>query len=255
MSALADEGAEPSLSQTVRALLALREAVLEGALQPGERISEPSMAKRIGLSRTPIRAALMRLEEEGLLDALPTGGYAVRAFTEGDILDAIEIRGVLEGTGARLAAERGASPELLAQARACLAEIDALMAEDRLPGDGFQDYVPLNARFHALLLDLAQSPTLARQMERATAIPFASPSAFVMAQSQLSEARTILTLAQEQHRAVIEAIEHREGARAESLMREHAKLAIRNLRLALENRRALGLVKGASLIRLRPPDS
>ncbi len=83
MSALADEGAEPSLSQTVRALLALREAVLEGALQPGERISEPSMAKRIGLSRTPIRAALMRLEEEGLLDALPTGGYAVRAFTEG----------------------------------------------------------------------------------------------------------------------------------------------------------------------------
>ncbi|WP_019997215.1 GntR family transcriptional regulator [Aureimonas ureilytica] len=242
-----------SMSQTVRALLAIREWILEGKLPPGERISELSMVDRIGLSRTPIRAALIRLEEEGLLEAIPSGGYAVRAFTEKEIFEAIEIRGLLEGMGARLAAERGVSPAQLRPIRKCLAEIDALIAEGRLPGDGFSDYVPLNARFHALLHGLADSTLLARQMERATAIPFASPSAFVMAQSQLAEARVILTIAQEQHRAVVEAIEAREGARAESLMREHAKLAIRNLRLALESRPAFEMIRGASLIRPSVP--
>lgn len=245
--------AERSTSQTVRALLAIREWILEGELLPGERISELTMVERIGLSRTPIRAALIRLEEEGLLEAIPSGGYAVRAFTEKEVFEAIEIRGLLEGMSARIAAEQGVAPARLKPIRACLAEIDALIAGDRLPGDGFSDYVPLNARFHALLHGLAESSVLGRQMERATAIPFASPSAFVMAQSQLAEARVILTVSQEQHRAVIDAIENREGARAESLMREHAKLAIRNLRLALESRSAFEMIRGASLIRPRVP--
>lgn len=248
MSRVAANLSERAGSQTVKALLAVREWILSGDLTPGERISELSVVDRIGISRTPVRAALMRLEEEGLLEAIPTGGYAVRLFTEAEILDAIEIRGTLEGLGARLAAERGQSAAALKPIRRCLAEIDDLVGVADFSSERFQAYVALNARFHRDLLALAGSATLERQLERATATPFASPSAFVMAQSTMREARAILTIAQDQHRIVVEAIENREGARAEAVMREHARVAIRNLRLALGSRAALDLVPGAALI-------
>jgi len=70
-----------------------------------------------------------------------------------------------------------------------------------------------------------------------------------MAQSALPEARHILVIAQEHHRIVIDAIENREGARAESIMREHARLAARNLRLAVKARGPMDLVPAAVLIK------
>src|SRR5262249_43394182 len=93
-------------SQTGRTLLSLREMLLRGDFQPGERLSELPLVARLGVSRTPIRLALDRLANEGLLEVVPSGGFVVREFTVGDIWDAIEMRGVLEGTAARLAAER-----------------------------------------------------------------------------------------------------------------------------------------------------
>ena len=238
-----------SAPQTLKALLALRERILDGALRPGERISELSAVEQLGVSRTPVRAALARLAAEGLIDPLPSGGYAVRAFGEAEIFDAIELRGVLEGTAARLAAERGVSVGQMASLKDCAAALDDLVGRSELGADGFSDYVRLNARFHALLLEMAASPALLRLVERATASPFASPSAFVMAQSALPESRAILTIAQEHHRAVIDAVQNREGARAEAVMREHSRLAHRNLQLVLRNRESLALVPGAALIR------
>ena len=84
-------------SQAVKAQLRLREMILAGELPGGARIAELALVDRLGVSRTPIRAALMRLEQEGLLQALPGGGYAVRTFSERDVSDAIELRGTLEG--------------------------------------------------------------------------------------------------------------------------------------------------------------
>src|SRR3954468_1721966 len=104
---------EAGSSQAVKAQLKLREMILAGELPGGARIAELAIVERLGVSRTPIRAALMRLEQEGLLDALPNGGYAVRTFSERDVSDAIELRGTVEGLAARLAAERGVAPELL----------------------------------------------------------------------------------------------------------------------------------------------
>src|SRR5688572_7407927 len=116
-------------SQAVKAQLRLRELVLAGELAPGSRIAELAIVERLGMSRTPIRAALMRLEQEGLLEALPGGGYAVRTFSERDVSDAIELRGTVEGLAARLAAERGASPDVLRQARECLEQIDGVLSQ------------------------------------------------------------------------------------------------------------------------------
>lgn len=242
-----EDTAERSASQTVKVELALRELILDGTLKAGERLSEPMLAERLGASRTPIRVALATLRSEGLLDLLPNGSSAVRAFEEAEVFAAIEIRGTLEGLAARLAAERGVEPARLAAVEAAVRDADPIALA--VTPEGFSRYVEINARFHAALVELAGSAALARQIERAVALPFASPSAFVMAQSHSADAQLILTIAQDQHRGVVEAIGRREGARAEALMREHARLASRNLTAALAGGRSFDLVPGAALIR------
>jgi GntR family transcriptional regulator, vanillate catabolism transcriptional regulator len=225
---------EASTSQAVKAQLRLREMILAGALPGGARIAELTLVERLGVSRTPIRAALMRLEQEGLLEGLPNGGYAVRTFSERDVADAIELRGTMEGLAARLAAERGVAPDVLAEARACLAEVDSLLERPALDDEAFTRYVTLNQRFHNLLSDMCGSPVLARELARVVSLPFASPSGFVVVQANTPRARDMLVVAQDQHRQVLEAIECREGARAEAIMREHSRLAQRNLREAVQ---------------------
>lgn len=226
----AGEGAE---SVQVRALLQLRELVLSGELPGGSRIAEMAIVERLGVSRTPVRAALMRLEQEGLLAALPNGRYVVQTFSESDVADAIELRGTLEGLLARLAAERGVTGAVVNEARECLQAIDQVLAAPALDDEAFSRYVALNSRFHAQIREMAASPTIARQLEKVFSLPFASPSGFVVTKAHSAQARDMLVVAQDQHHQVLDAIERREGARAESILREHARLAQRNLREAL----------------------
>ena len=248
-AALADAVDGIEASQTVKAQLRLRELILGGDLVAGDRVTELALVDRLGVSRTPVRAALLALQDEGLLEPLPGGGCAVKAFSEAQIRDAIEVRGTLEGLAARLAAERGVAPSLLALAAQTLARIDALLAAPALTERSFSGYVDDNARFHALLASMADSEAVQRQTERAAAQPFASPSAFVMAATAGPQARDQLVVAQAQHHAVLEAIERREGARAEALMREHSRIAHRNLSDALTSRNGLRGLPGAGLIR------
>ncbi len=227
--------------QLLRAVLQLREKLLAGAFPPGERVAELTLAPLLGVSRTPLRLALGVLEHEGLLRTMPSGGFVVRDFTAADIADAIELRGVLEGTAARMACERWASQRSLAPMREAVATLDTLLAQGEVRD--FASYVEANERFHASLLTLADSPMLSRALAQATALPFASPSAFVRTQAQT------LVIAQDQHRCILEAIIAREGSRAEALAREHARLARRNLDAALSNRAMLDAIPGAALIR------
>lgn len=243
---------DQGMSQTVRAVLRLREALLSGEFQAGERVSEIPLSARLGVSRTPLRHALVKLEHEGLLERLPGGGFTARAFTKADVDDAIEVRGVLEGTAARLAAERLESPRELNALRECGAQMDALV-KGRGEGDAFfASYMSLNGQFHEALMELAKSDILRRALENIVSLPFASPNAaFLLVQATLPESREILVLAQGQHQTILEAIENREGTRAENMAREHARISRRNLEIALERRELLDDVPGASLLRLR----
>jgi GntR family transcriptional regulator, vanillate catabolism transcriptional regulator len=235
-------------SQTLRALLGLRELILSGEFPVGTRMSELPLVERLGVSRTPVRLALASLEHEGLLEVLPGGGYAVREFSQADIYDAIDLRGVLEGTAARFAAERGVSARQLKGMRALCDQMDEVVHRTDTPS--FWRYVELNQRFHALFLEAAASPVLERALDRIVSLPFASPSAFVLAQADLPESREILMIAQDHHRSLVDAFERREGARAEALAREHARVARRNLEIVLRNREVLERMPGASLIAL-----
>jgi GntR family transcriptional regulator of vanillate catabolism len=239
-----DEGT----SQSMRALLRLRQMLFEGEFAPGVRMAELPLVERLGVSRTPLRLALSTLAHEGLLELLPTGGYAVRAFTRDDVDTAIELRGVLEGTAARFAAEAGGGGDALAAMHELNEQLEAVVHE--LTYDSFVRYVDLNERFHALLIEAAGSPLLARALAQVVALPFASPSAFVLAEAELPESREILVVAHYHHRELTRAIERGEGSRAETLAREHARLARRNLEIVIANRDALRSIPGHGLLQL-----
>jgi GntR family transcriptional regulator of vanillate catabolism len=209
-------------------------------------MSELPLVDRLGVSRTPLRLALAALEHEGFLRVLPGGGYVVREFTRADIDDAIELRGVLEGTAARFAAERGVSRRELRAMTEIIVQTDEFVR--RADYESFERYVDLNERFHGLLYEAARSPLLMRALEHAISLPFAGPSAFVLAEAELPESREVLVVAQNHHRSLVDAIERREGARAESVAREHARLARFNLDIVIRHRELLGRMPGASLI-------
>ena len=234
-------------SQIGRAFIGLREMLLHGELARGERISELPLVARLGTSRTPIRLALERLAHIGLLDVLPTGGFAVRGFTVAEARDAIELRGVLEGTAARFAAERLHDDSELDALRQCCARMEAL---DGLTIDTFALYMDLNEAFHAGLAALAKSAMLLRGIAQVSSLPFASASAMVFPTSVLPNAGANLVIANDQHRSIVEAIAQRQGARAESIAREHAYVARRVLGVALSDTNALSRIPGAPLIHL-----
>lgn len=235
-------------SQTFKALLGVRDLVLGGGVAPGERLSEAALAERLGISRTPLRAALARLEQEGLLEQIPSGGYSVRSFSVADIFDALELRGVMEGTAARLAAERGIAPAQLKAIRQLVDELDGCF-RDRPEDMLFDQYVELNGEFHTMLAGLAGSEIMRREVERASQLPFASPSAFLEKQEDVIAFRNSLIRAQWQHREIVTSIEMREGFRAEVLAREHARLARSNMEFVLEEDRSLiARVPGLALL-------
>ncbi len=223
--------------QSQRALMGVRDLIVSGEIRAGSRLSEVALAEKLGISRTPLRAALARLGQEGLVDAIPSGGYAVRSFSREDVIDAIELRGVLEGTALRLAAERGVAPARMGELNRLLGELDIALRGDVEDMD-FDRYVDLNAAFHELLWSLG-SQTIRREIERVTSLPFASPSAFLHKQADVPAFRRSLYGARAQHRAMVSAIELREGARAEALAREHARLARQNLEHVLDQDRSL----------------
>ncbi len=225
-----------TLTHTQRALLELRQKILNGSIPGGTRLYEVALAEELQISRTPVRAALSQLAEEALLERGKGGGFVVRSFALADVVDTIDLRGVLEGTAARYAAERGVSAESLARVEQVLQEIDRLLQRETVDMD---TYSALNAQFHAMLAEMSGSVTLKREIARITALPFASPSAFLEDHNRLDALARTLGAAQAQHRAIIEAITGRESGRAEALAREHARAARRNVEFLLSQETVL----------------
>lgn len=239
-------------SQADRALLGIRDLVLRGEFKTGERLPELALVELLGMSRTPIRAALQKLAEEGLLEASQPTGYTVRGFSETEIADAIEVRGTLEALAARMAAERGVSGSYLAAMSDCLDRIEALLAKAKPGRDFLAQYSQLNNQFHEMLVGASGSEIVTRALARASSVPFAGHNAFVSIQGQIPGSLEIFRAAQRQHREILEAIEARSSARVEPLVKEHARIAHKNLQLVLQNNDAMKNLPGAPLIRRRP---
>ena len=212
-------------SQTTKATLGLRELLLSGAFKPRERVPELRLVEELGVSRTPLRIALVTLEHEGLLETLPGGGFVVREFTRTDIDDAIELRGVLEGTAARFAAERLDSEDELEPLREVCDELDLVVRNPSM--ETFIEYHRLNEEFHQALRDLAKSPQLERELEHVLALPFGPPSALLMVGTRRcrSRGRSCSSPSISTRRSSMRSVGARAGARTRSPASTHASRA------------------------------
>lgn len=236
------------MEQGARALIALRDMILTGALEGGQRLRELALVEELQISRTPIRFALGRLADEGLVENTG-GGFSVREFTVREVGDAIRLRGVIEGMAARIAAERATPSELMPLARACIDALDDLLAADTLDHEHLETYLDINRRFHLLLSELSESFVLQRALNHVSALPFAAPNAFVTAQGEAGDLRETLVGARQRYRSVLQAIENHDGDGAEAIAREDAELSLAAMRKALQSRGRLDLAPGLKLLR------
>jgi DNA-binding GntR family transcriptional regulator len=190
------------------AYVRLRGEIMDGQLQPGHRMVEQELSKRLQVSRTPVREALSRLHADGLLVQLPRVGLAVAQLDEAAVVELYETREALEGTAAHLAA-RYANPRDIAAMRQILAaEADA--AEE--PGL-LQRH---NRAFHGALLTAAHNRFLLKSVQ-------AMHDALALLGSTTLVGGNRRKEAEAEHRRVLEAVERRDSAAAEMEMRAHVR--------------------------------
>jgi GntR family transcriptional regulator of vanillate catabolism len=218
-------------TQQTSALVRIREMILRGKLAPGQRLAEAPLAESLGMSRTPVRQALPVLAREGLLQEHETRGYIVRGFSIADILDALDVRGALEGLAARRVAEAGASRTLINALRQVLKDGDRVLSKGRIEESDEALYADMNGRMHGLIVQDARSSMIGQALERISHVPFASPTALVSDKTSRDYTYHRLVYAHRQHHFIVDALERGEGARVEALMREHVNPVKESLNL------------------------
>jgi GntR family transcriptional regulator, vanillate catabolism transcriptional regulator len=221
-----------------RVIVKIREMILQGGLPPGDRVREVELASKLGVSRTPVRESLPTLAQEGLLIQLDTGGFVVRAFTPQEIMDAIDVRGVLEGLAARMLAEQGPPRRLIHSLHECLHEGDEIFTKGHLLPSDEARYGDMNTQFHGLIVHGAGSKVVAEAIERNGRIPFAAAHAIAFDHVDLPRMYESLKYYHRQHHAIVQALENGEGARVAALMFEHASGAKESINMTRTSSRS-----------------
>lgn len=187
----------------------IRAALREGSLAPGERLTELDLAARFGVSRTPVRQAIARLEAEGLLTHEPRRGLTVTRPDHQQVVELYVMREVLEAAAARLAAQHASETEIAAMVEVLDREPDAF-------GDA-RALMTVNMRLHGLLYLAAHNRYLLRSLEQIEATMSLLPTLLSWGGRAAA--------AHEEHRAIISAIVARDGDAAEEAARRHARAA------------------------------
>src|SRR2546425_300124 len=196
----------------------------EGGVHPNERLVEAAVAQRMGVGRTAVRAALVRLDQEGLVTLEPNRGARVRHISDREALEIEEVRGALEGLLARRAAERATADDLQE-----LRQVISEMRERVERGDAL-GYSELNARFHQLIWTAADHPTAAR-----IAGDLKSQAIRFQYQTALRPGRAQRSL--HEHEAIFNALKTHDPDGAEAAMRDHLAEVIDTLRWAIDGLR------------------
>jgi DNA-binding GntR family transcriptional regulator len=195
----------------------LREQIVSGRLQPNERLVESDLARSMGVSRTIIRSALVRLEHEGLVEHERHRGARVRLVSQEEAVEILEARAVLEGLVARLAAER-ATPDDVADLKTILAEMQRLREADDLLAVSDE-----NAQLHRRLLKISGHETAARLIGALNSqmVRFQYRTILLPGRSERSFA---------EHAELVAAVAAGDGERAEAAMRTHLSSVANALR-------------------------
>jgi len=190
-------------------LEALREAIVTGVLEPGERLMEIQLAEELGVSRTPIREAIRKLELEGFVVMIPRKGAYVAGVSYKDVKDVFEIRAALEGLAAGLAAEKITDEEI--------EQMERVLHYEKEP-DNLEEMVQSDTDFHALLYKASRNEkliwilgNLREQIQRFRSASLAVPG---RVKNAIAE-----------HREILEAIARHDVKEAQALATAHIENA------------------------------
>ncbi|MFN8633322.1 MAG: GntR family transcriptional regulator [Chloroflexota bacterium] len=190
------------------AYVRLRDAIMNGVYMPHQRLIEAEVTQALGVSRTTLRAALIRLHEEGLVEIEVNRGARVRAFSLAEAVEILLVREVLEGLAAVIAIDR-ISPEDLQELRENVEEMKVALAADDV-----MRYAALNGRFHKIILEAAGHEIVTRFLGS-----LQYPLIRYQFGSILVPGRRDASLAE--HQAILAALESKDAVELERMARLH----------------------------------
>ena len=186
----------------------LRRAVLDGDIPPGERLGEVELGERLGVSRTPIREALMRLTQDGLLTAEANKGVRVRTITATEARDTYVVREELDGLAAALAAQHHTAQDA-AQLEAALQALNAAHSDD------YREQTRLDLTFHRRIAQASHNAALidlCRDLEQRIAL--------IKHQTRKYNADPHTD---QQHHAILQAVLARQPEQARAAAQQHVR--------------------------------
>ncbi|MGM0481364.1 MAG: GntR family transcriptional regulator [Pseudomonadota bacterium] len=212
-----------------RVLLAIQQAIVEGDIAPGSKISETGLARQFNVSRAPLREALARLERCHLITRTPNAGARVVTLTQSGLLALYQIREELEGLACRLAAERMAEQEIDALASL----LEQHLQEQRVrEGESYYQEAG-DVDFHYRIILASKNPYLINML--------CDELYFLvrMYRVQLGMNGPRVSRAFDEHKAIITAIANRDGELADLLMRRHISASRKNIERKLVTKKEL----------------
>ncbi|MDX6704093.1 MAG: hypothetical protein QOF26_4319 [Baekduia sp.] len=221
-----DQSAVLGEKTSVAAARLLRQAILSGELPAGQILGEESLARQLGISRTPIREALLRLHSDGLVEMLPNRPAAVRSFDGNDLHELHSLRAILEGHAARIAAERLTDADFVKLQASCRRYGELQKEDTDLPR-----LVDENFAFHRTIIEAAGSERLTAMIRQVSAVP-------LIYKSYMTYSAENRTTAWKHHLGILEALEARDAPEAETRMKAHIEwardVALEHLRLVTD---------------------
>jgi DNA-binding GntR family transcriptional regulator len=210
--------ASASLAESVYAQI--RNEIITCAFPPGARLSEAELAARFRVSKTPVREALGELRSQGFVRTFPRSGYQVAPVTMADVENLLDLRAIIEGGAAEVAAERITDAELKRLER--LADI----AYDRSEQPSLLRFVRANREFHAAIAAAAKNRRL---LDLVVGLLDELERLFYLG----ARNRDINAEVRGEHRRIVNVLRRRDGTAARKLMIEHNRMTLDGLRVLL----------------------
>lgn len=197
----------------------LKRDIMEGVYTPRQRLIETELAQVLGVSRATLRAALLRLHHEGFVEIQPNRGAQVRSFSVEEATRILQVREVLEGLAAAIAAEQMTSAQL-AELRDIVAEMEQKLATDDLLG-----HLPLVGRFHQRIIEAAGNEFVGQFLGMLRAPLIRHQFRVILTPGRKDESLA-------EHREILTYLERRDAMGAEQAMRRHIAQLRRSLQQA-----------------------
>lgn len=210
----------------------IRTDIIDGTFGHGARITEAKLCESHKVSRTPVRLALRRLEQEGMIRKGEGRGYVVEEITVDDIRQAVQVRGHLESLAARLMAQVDNGAESLDRMALAIDRIESLIDRGSLEDETLRQMHAENFAFHNAILEGCGNSYVKFTCDQISHLPMLASGSMVFDRDAISGKKDIdktilrLKIGNSQHRIIYKAIEQGDSVRAEGMMREHSNTMI-----------------------------